>query len=185
MAKAQDELTRASKDTADKLKKQQADYALAMDAGKSAVRKGNYEGAVNSYTEALRILPGDKDAAADLKAAQQAQAAKADADKKAAEAKRQSDFANQMTQGQTAAAAKKYDNAAKAYQAALQLQPGDAKATAGLQNAQFSQHMAAGQALAAAKKFPDAAKEYQAALAIFPDNTDAKTALKHAQNNMP
>ena len=84
VAKAQDELAKASKDTADKLKKQQADYALAMDAGKAAVRKGNYEGAVNSYTEALRILPGDKDAAAALKAAQQVKAtADADAKRKA------------------------------------------------------------------------------------------------------
>ena len=81
VAKAQDELTKASKDTADKLKKQQADYALAMDAGKAAVRKGNYEGAVNSYTEALRILPGDKDAASALKDAQQVKAT-ADADGK-------------------------------------------------------------------------------------------------------
>ena len=29
-----------------------------MGAGKAAVRKGDYQGAINSYTEALRILAG-------------------------------------------------------------------------------------------------------------------------------
>jgi tetratricopeptide (TPR) repeat protein len=295
MVKTQDDLAKASKETSDKIKKQHDDYTLAMGAGKAAVRKGDYQGAMNSYTEALRILPGDKEAATALQGAQQvkaaadagaarmaeeakrrgdfaklmtqgqtamnakqyaaaaaaftealklqpndptatraqrdanqaagdavridakmkadeakrqadaarlaaAQAKAAEADKmkrdadnaaatdaarKTAEAKRQVEIANLMTQGQTALTGKKYDDAIKAYSAALQLQPGDAKAAAGLHSAQFSQHMAQGQSLGAAKKFADAAKEYDAALAIIPNNPDAKAALKRAKANMP
>jgi tetratricopeptide (TPR) repeat protein len=358
---AQADLAKASKETADRVKKQHDDYTLAMGAGKAAVREGDYQGAINSYTESLRIVPGDKEAATALQGAQQAKASadvagarmkeqakrrddfaklmtqgqtamtakqyatasaaftealkvqpndptatraqrdanqaaadavrldakmkadadakmkadetkrqadvarlaavqaaqakaaadanvkmkaeqakrktdadaktKADADakmradeakkqadaallaaaqaaqakaaaaekmkrdadnpatadaaRKAAEARRQTDVVNLMTQGQTALTGKKYDDAIKAYSAALQLQPGDAKASAGLHGAQFSAHMAQGQALGAAKKFADAAKEYDAALAIFPDNPDAKAALKRAKANMP
>jgi tetratricopeptide (TPR) repeat protein len=171
-------------------KKREADYAAAINAGKAALAAKKYDEAIKAYTDAGKIVPGDKDAAAGLKSAQDAAAADAaaaaaDAAKKAAEAKKQADFTNQMNQGQTALSAKKYDDAAKAYQAALQIMPGDAKATTGLQNAQFGQHMTAGQALSAAKKYADAAKEFEAALAIFPDNADAKAALKKAKNNMP
>jgi tetratricopeptide (TPR) repeat protein len=230
----------AAKKAAEQIKKQRDDYALAMGAGKAAVRKGDYQGAINSYTESLRILPGDKDATAALQSAQQVKAtADANAKRKADEAKRQADgdakakadeakrqadaarlaaqakaaadadakmkadqakrqadaeaarktaeakVAGLMTQGQAAMTAKKYDDAIKAYTAALQLQPGDAKAAAGLKSAQFSVHMAQGQALGAAKKFADAAKEYDAALTILPDNPDAKAALKRAKANMP
>ena len=39
-----------------------ADYDFAMAAGKAAMEKKNYAGAVNSYREALRLMPNDKDA---------------------------------------------------------------------------------------------------------------------------
>jgi tetratricopeptide (TPR) repeat protein len=163
-------------------KKRQADYAGAMSAGKAAMTAKKFDDAVKAFTDAGKILPGDKAAADGVK---EAQAGAADAAKKAAEAKKQADLANLMTQGQTALTGKKFDDAAKAYSAALQLQPGDPKATAGLQSAQFGQHMTAGQALAAAKKFAEAVKEYEAALTIFPDNAEAKAALKRAKSNMP
>ena len=68
------------------------------------------------------------DADAKMKADQAKRQAEAEAARKAGEAK----VAGLMTQGQTAMTAKKYDDAIKAYTAALQLQPGDAKAAAGL-----------------------------------------------------
>ena len=90
-----------------------------MAAGKAALTAKKYEDAAAAFANAGKVLPGDKDAAAGLKSAQDAAAAvaaaaAADAAKKAAEAKRQADLANLMTQGQTALAGKKYDDAAKA-----------------------------------------------------------------------
>ncbi|HBI41343.1 MAG TPA: hypothetical protein DDY78_00610, partial [Planctomycetales bacterium] len=158
---------------ADKMKRD-ADNAAAADAArKIAEAKRQAEVAKSKAAEAEKMKRDADNAAA------------ADTARKTAEAKRQAEVASLMTQGQTALTGKKYDDAIKAYSAALQLQPGDAKAAAGLHSAQFSQHMAQGQALGAAKKFADAAKEYDAALTVFPDNPDAKAALKRAKANMP
>jgi tetratricopeptide (TPR) repeat protein len=179
---AQQAAADAAKAEADK-KKREADYAAAMQAGRDAVKAKRFDDAVKDFTDAGKLLPGDKAAADALKDAQGAAAD--EAKRKADEAKKQEDYNKQMQQGNTALTGKKYDDAVKAFTAALQVQPGDAKGTTGLQNAQFGQHMAAGAALQAAKKYADAVKEYQAALAIFPDDAGAKAALKRAQDNKP
>lgn len=55
-------------------KQRKADYELALDAGKAAVKQQNYAGAVNAYTEALRLMPGDATATELLKSAQKLKA---------------------------------------------------------------------------------------------------------------
>src|SRR5262249_38172582 len=62
VVQAQQDLTDARKAAAAtdaKLKQAREDYQLAMDAGKAALKNQNYEGAVNSFKEALRLMPAD------------------------------------------------------------------------------------------------------------------------------
>lgn len=105
------------------------DYKLAMDAARDAIKKQNYTGAVNAFKEALRLMPGDKDAQAGLQAAQ------AVLDGKSADTKKKPDFDRLMSQGKAAAAAKKFDEAVKAYTDALKIKPNDPDATAALKRA--------------------------------------------------
>jgi tetratricopeptide (TPR) repeat protein len=178
-------LTAAKDDTAKK--QRQADYEKAIKAGREALTAKKYADAIKAFTEAGKVMPGDKDAATLLKQAQQAQtdaqaAADAEAKKKKEEEKRNADFAKLMDQAQTQMAAKKYSDAVSTYNDALKLKPGDAKASSALKNAEFQQHMAEGQRLLNAKKFSDAASEFQEALKLFPDDANAKALLKKAKD---
>ena len=101
-------------------RQQREDYKLAMDAAKAAIMKQNYQGAINSFNEALRILPGDKTAQDGLQAAQ------------AAEMRRKQDFDRHMSQGKAAATAKKFPEAIRHYEEALKVKPNDPEATAAL-----------------------------------------------------
>ncbi len=168
-------------------KQRQADYEKAIKAGRDALAAKKYTEAIKAFTDAGKVMPGDKDAAALLKQAQQAQAdaqgaADAEAKKKKDEEKRSADFAKLMDQGQTQMTAKKYADAVSTYNDALKLKPGDAKASAALKNAEFQQHMAEGQRLLNAKKFTDATSEFQEALKLFPDDANAKALLKKAKD---
>jgi tetratricopeptide (TPR) repeat protein len=130
-------------------RKRKADYDLAMSAARSAVQKGNYQGAVNSFNEALRLMPGDPQATAGraqaghlLQAVNAAEARKRDEARKADEARRQaeearraSEFSRLLSQGQAAQRARRYGEAVQAYEQALKVRPGDPTATRGLQEA--------------------------------------------------
>jgi tetratricopeptide (TPR) repeat protein len=198
VVKANQDLVAARKAAAasDKeLKQRKDDYNLAMGAGKDAMQKKNYQAAVNSYKEALRLMPGDKDAADLLKAAEKGLAdAKTAAD---AEKKKQADFDAALRSGSAALAAKKYDDAIRAYTEALKLKPGDKDATAGLNNAKQAQDadkkkqktaadydnaIRAGKAALAAKKYDDAIKAFTEAGQLQPGDRDAAALLKDAQN---
>jgi tetratricopeptide (TPR) repeat protein len=106
-----------------KAKQREEDYQLAMSAGKSALDKKNYQGAVNSFKEALRIKPGDKAAATALESSEKLLAAQP---KKPEEA-----YAGWMKKGDEAMKAKKYLDAVTAYDEALKIKPGDAAAIKG------------------------------------------------------
>jgi tetratricopeptide (TPR) repeat protein len=186
-----------------KQKQRKADYELAMSAGKAAVKRNDYQGAVNSFTEALRLMPGDaaataqRDAAARLlKVAQDAEA------KKKAEAKRNADYAQRMAQGDAAMKARRFGDAIAAYQAALTIKPGDAAATQALRAAQdaakpkklppppppppnpaveHARQMQAGAAFEKQRKYAEAVAAYQAALKQIPNEPKATAALRNAQ----
>ena len=57
---------------------------------------------------------------------------------------------------------KKWDDAMKAYEAALNQIPKDAKAAEGLNKATYHHHMAEGDKDYTARHFPDAVREYSA-----------------------
>ncbi len=101
-------------------KDRQEDYQLALSAGRAAMKNKNYSGAVNAYNEALRLMPGDKAATAERAEAIKGRDALYDA---------------WVKKGQEAMKAKKYADAAKAYDEALKLKPGDAAAIKGKKEA--------------------------------------------------
>ncbi len=101
---------------------------LAMGAGKGGCPpRATMLEQINAYTEALPILPGDKDAAsATCKNAQQGKAtADAEAKRKADEAKRHDDFTKLMAQGQAAMKANRLDDAVKLFGDAAKQDPTD------------------------------------------------------------
>jgi tetratricopeptide (TPR) repeat protein len=107
-----------------RMKRLREDYQLAMDAAKAAVKKNNWTGAINSFNEALRLMPGDKAAADGLASAQKlAQMEES--------SKRDAAYSTWLKQGDAALAARRYADAAKAYDEALKVKPGDAIAIKG------------------------------------------------------
>jgi tetratricopeptide (TPR) repeat protein len=125
-----------------------------LSQGQAALQAQQWDTAVTILTAAKKLAPTNVDVLAGLSKAehareeslletrrkqedQQRQAtlrAEAEA-RKQDEAKRRVEFQRLMTQGQGAAAGKRYDEAVKAYSAALQHQPGDAAATKALTEA--------------------------------------------------
>jgi tetratricopeptide (TPR) repeat protein len=207
--KAQSDAKKAAEQAAAEAarQKQKADYDRAINAGQTALKNKNYQGAVASFTEALRILPGDKDATALLKQAERLRdeariAQDAEAKRKQEEAARRDAYGRAVAQGKAALANKRYEEAIKAFSEAGRLQPGDRDAAILLQEAEkgktaqdaetkrkldeakrrddFNRLMAQGQAAMAAKRFPEAAKLYTEALKLQPGDPGATRALTDA-----
>src|SRR5205085_1043657 len=86
----------AGKVGADTEAKRKADYAAAIQAGRTALAAKKYDEAIKAASDALKLFPGDPTATALLK---DAQTGKAGAD---TEAKRRADYAAQMALGQQA-----------------------------------------------------------------------------------
>jgi tetratricopeptide (TPR) repeat protein len=178
---------------ADKARRQ-ADYARAIKAGRDAYTARHYDDAVKAYGDALRIMPGDRDATALLH-----QATKVRDDTKAAtdaEAKRRADYTRLMNQGQTAMLGKHYADAAKAYGEALRVQPNDLAATRALKGAQaplaaakppppppaeYTRQMNAAAVLEKQQKYADAVSAYKAALRQVPNDPKAVKGADFAQ----
>jgi tetratricopeptide (TPR) repeat protein len=169
-----------AKRKADEAKKQD-EFVKLMAAGQAATGAKKYDDAIKAYTDALKLMPGDKEATKALNDAKQA----ADAAKAPPKPDPKAEYAKQMQAGAAADKAGKYADAMAAYREALKLVPNDAKATAALKNSDFNSHMAEGKKLHDAKKFNDAVKEYEAALKIIPDEPRAKDALKRAKDGKP
>jgi tetratricopeptide (TPR) repeat protein len=187
-----------------KAKQLKEDYELAMSAGKAAMAKKNYQGAINAYTEALRLMKDDRAA---LAAKTEAERLLADEKKRQAEEekkkKEDAEFARLMTQGQAAMTAKKFADAVTAYTAAKKLKPTDAAASKGLadaekaqadekkrqadeekkkkDDAEFARLMTQGQTAMAGKRYADAVTAYTAAKNLRPTDAGASKALADAQ----
>jgi tetratricopeptide (TPR) repeat protein len=192
-----------------------ADYDLAISAGQAATKAGNHQGAVNSYTEALRLVPGDAQATALLRQAQQALLAARTPPRPtppptppAAPAKptptpppppkpttpppaparpAPNAQAEYGKQMQAGAALEKQQKFADAARAYQEaLRWQPGDArAAALRNAQFAQHMADGKRLLAARRFPDAAREFDEALKLVPADAEAKALLARARAGKP
>lgn len=179
---------RQAQATAEKAQKQRlADYQLAMEAGRSAERAKNYTGAVNAYTEALRILPNDPVAGKALRDARAALAAAKNPPKPAASAppppSPATEYARRMQQGSELEKQKRYAEAASAFREALKFMPGDAKATEAVRVNEFAEHLGEAGRLHREKKFAEAVKEYQEALKRSPNDEAVKKLLQKAKEN--
>ncbi len=199
----------AAAEAASRARQRQADYAMAMDAGRQAQKGRNYGGAVNAFKEALRLQPGDPAATAALRESQQA----LDASRKPPspppaitppppstvahpspppprppappQPNPQAEYTKAMQHGAALEQQRKYADAAQAYRQALRWQPNDGKATAAVRSAEYLQHMVEGQRLLGARKFPDAAREFEDALKLYPTSADAKNYLQKARSGKP
>jgi tetratricopeptide (TPR) repeat protein len=200
------EIDRAKGADSAAMKKRQADYGLAMDAGRGAIKARNFPGAVNAFNEALRIMPGDRDASASLKDAQQAMEAMRNSPPSPparpappppnpqrspppppapSPPNPQEEFTKAMQAGAAADKQKKYAESVQAYSTALRWMPKDAKAAASQRNAEYLLHMTEGDKLLAGRRFADAAKEFEEALKLFPSSADAKKSLQKAKSGKP
>src|SRR5262249_453348 len=130
------------------LKKREA-FGRFLSQGQTAMAAKRYAEAITAYTEALELIPGDAAATKALRAATAAQdAARADAEKQ----KRTADYQAAIKAGRDALAAKRYDDAIKAFADAGRLQPGDPTAAALLKDAQKAKADVASAAEAEAKR---------------------------------
>ena len=180
--------------TRDERDKQRPEYLRHMIAAGIAAHAHRYDEAIRAYDAALKLFPDDAEAQRGLSEARAALAAeKGDADK------RQAGFARFMEQGKNAMTAKQYSDAVRAFQQAVQLQPGDAAAARALTEAQtaltadeaqkqkladYQNHMNAGQAAAAAERYADAVREYLAALRVVPGNAAALEGQRLAERRL-
>jgi formylglycine-generating enzyme required for sulfatase activity/tetratricopeptide (TPR) repeat protein len=123
---------------AEEARQRQGDYQRAMDAGRSALEMHDYPGAVNAFREALRQVPEDRDAAARLTEAerQRDEAAAAEARQRQEEARRREDFNARMAEGRAVMDAGRYQDAVRAFDQAVKLDPGNAEAAQALHEAQ-------------------------------------------------
>jgi tetratricopeptide (TPR) repeat protein len=159
---------------ADKTKKKTA-FDQAIKQGQTLQAGKKYDEAIKAYQQAATLMPGDPTAAALLKQAQK------ERDNWLAE-QRQAEYTRQMQLGAAADKQKKWDEAMKAYEAALKQMPKDAKASEALNKATYNQHMSEGDKAFTARRFMDAVREYDAALKLYPKDQEAAKALKKAQN---
>jgi tetratricopeptide (TPR) repeat protein len=170
-------------------------YHRALAAGQAAVKRKDYQAAVNAYKEALRLFPGDKPATKARDAAQRF------LDREIAARKRQYDL--QMDLGRTAVKDKRYADAVKAFVAALKAKPGDAAALKGEREARqaldltknppvdprkdkkrlarYKQALAAGRAAVKKKDYQGAVNAYKEALRLIPGDETATEARDIAQ----
>jgi len=149
-----------------------AAYQQLMAQGLTALRARRYADAVTAFTGALRLVPGDPDAAQGLSDAQ------AGLDRRL---KKRAEFDKQMRAGTLAYRRGSYADAVQAFEAAVQQDPDSAKANAALSQARYAQHMSAGQAAMTARRYADAAAEFQAALDVAPGDARAMAALRQAR----
>jgi tetratricopeptide (TPR) repeat protein len=183
--------------TAAKEQQQAEKVRQLVAAGRAATAKGQYDAAAKSLGEANALAP--KDAAVQQALRELAQAkehAATDADK----AKRQAEYAKAIQAGRDAYAARRLDDAVKAFGDALRITPGDRDATALLQQAtkvrddmkattdaeakrkaDYARLMNQGQTAMAGKHYAEAVKVYGDALRVVPNDPTASKALKDAQ----
>jgi tetratricopeptide (TPR) repeat protein len=152
------------------LKQRRADFELAMGAGRSAMKSLNYHGGINAFTEALRLFPMDRDAAAALDGARASQ---------------KEEHTRLVKKGQAALDRKQYADAVKAFSEAQKVLPRDEKTTKALEQARFHEHLAQGHQFLGKKRFAEAARAFEDALKIQPDSKEAKDLLKRAKDKKP
>ena len=156
-----------------------AEFNSLMQAGNAALGGKQYASAVKSFTEASKLMPGNASASSALRDAQLQWAAS-----KAPPAQtpvQQAEYNKQMQAGAAFDKQSKWEDAMKAYDAALKQLPKDALATAAYNKSAYRFHIGEGNRFYAARRFPDAVREFDAAVRLFPNDPEATAALKKAK----
>jgi tetratricopeptide (TPR) repeat protein len=176
--------------------------------GRTAMNAQQFDAAGKAFAEAKQLAPTDLTVARalqDLDLARRSAAAAAEAEKR----KRLQEYQQAMATGRQLLAAKRFDEAARAFTDAGRLQPGDAQAAAMLREVdkaraaaqaqaaqeaearkrqqeeqarrnEFARQMAAGRAAMTARRYDDAVKAFTEALKYQPGNAEATKALREA-----
>jgi tetratricopeptide (TPR) repeat protein len=175
----------------------QAAYRQALDSGQQALNARRYADAVKAFTEAGRLMPGDPTAAKLLAEAQRAGGAAQAAD---AEAQKRAERVRQLLQaGQNALKARQFDAAAKTLNEAKGLAPQDPAVQKALQEldaarrgaagdaekakrqASYQQALTTGRQALAAKRYADAVKAFTEAAQLMPGDPTAAALLNQAR----
>jgi len=163
-------------------------YMTAMTDANKALLAKRFDDASKDVAAALKAAPGDKDALA--------LQAQIEQGKKEMANQRRQDYTRLMTQARAALVAKKYDDAAKAAQAALVLIPNDPDATKLLAdiktamtappvpmvNPLYTKQMDTGALYEKQGRNDLALPAYQAALKIVPNDDKASKKVEFSQN---
>jgi tetratricopeptide (TPR) repeat protein len=176
-------------------------YTNAMNAGRQAMNRRQFDAAIRHFTDALRLVPNDPDALKALNeartAAQPMPKAKDPQPKVSPKPKdpqpkgkdpqpkvdpKQAQFTQAMQAAAAAERQGKYFDALKQYQSALKLAPNDATAKV---RASFCSAMIQGHRDLAAGKFAEAVIAFDQALRLDPKSADAKKALALARAGPP
>jgi tetratricopeptide (TPR) repeat protein len=150
--------------------KRKFDHAQAMIAGREASMAKNYQRAFDAFSEALQLMPGDKDATA-LRA--------------------EVEFPLRVEQGNAALEAKHFGKAVEAFTTATQLKPEDQASRLLLQRAQeahrqlikadYDRAMASGRDSLSAKTYEAAFHSFTQALTLMPGDEQAATLSQEAE----
>lgn len=203
---------RTAADAAARQKQEEAQRAervrQLLAAGRSALSAQQFDAAAKAFADARQLAPADPNvtrALQDLDQARKTAAANAEAEKK----KRLQEYQQAMTTGRQMLAARRFDEAAKAFTEAGRLQPGDPQAAAMLREVdkaraagqaqaaqeaearrrqqeeqarrnEFNKQMALGKAAMTARRYDDAVKAFTEALKNQPGNAEATKALHDA-----
>lgn len=164
----------------------QATYDRAIKQAQEALEARQYAVAASAFDSALRVKPGDEEAAKGL--AEAKKNLEADAEQQ----KMLTQYQGHMEAGRVAMINQRYADAIREYTAALRLIPGDAEATKGIQQAE--QRIAAiedlekrkaaraellreGRAAAANRRFLDAITAFNSILKLFPGDVETEREL--------
>lgn len=181
--------------------------------GRTAMNEGRFEDAMRAFQEALRLDPTNEEATTQLALARQRNEARKKAEEEAASnqqqdaAKKQAELQAALKAGQDAMAAKRYNDAIKAFEQVLKIDPNHTEAKfrlnlarqlakeptrpvdtspagkddAAKKQAEFMSHMRAGAAAFAAKKYEEAVQHYTAAVQLNPRDPLANRALNDSK----
>ncbi len=179
----------AARDREERAQKQ-AEVARLRDAAKEALAKKKYAEAVRALEGARQLAPGDPTVARALAEAQAA------LEKDAAEQKKLAEYRKHMDAGKAALDAQQFDDAVRAFTAALGVIPDDGDALAArkaaenklaavkAQEKRLAAHkelMEKGQAAMEARRFADAVAAFTQAQKLFPADKPTVKALKVAR----
>ena len=170
------------------------DYARLLAQGEEALRKGNHDEAIEAFSKAVDLLPGEGEAVKGLATAHAAIAAA----KKGTEedGKRQWEIDRLVEEAKKATADKQLAQAVRLLESALAIGPTnrvvldalaaaqlalDADQTQKAALADYRKLMDAAKASLIAERYTDAVRDFQAALRLMPDDLEAQQGVKQAE----